>query len=71
MMNGRQDKARHLLGNLEPDGRGLDEQKGDLIAAMESIDRSPPTLVKEKDVIGEAIDSMGPALEVLNRQHAA
>ena len=33
------------------------------------IDRLSSTLVKEKDVIGEAIDSMGPALKVLNRQH--
>ena len=48
---------------------GLNEQKDDIIAAMESIDRLSSTLVKEKDVIGEAIDSMGPALKVLNRQH--
>ena len=38
---------------------------------MESIDRLSVTLIKEKDVIGEAIDSMGPALKVLNRQHEA
>jgi len=71
MLNGRQDQARHLLGNLDQLIGGLDKQKGDLIAAMESIDRLSATLVKEKDVIGEAIDSMGPALKVLNRQHRA
>ena len=38
---------------------------------MESIDRLTATLVKEKDTIGAAIDSMGPALKVLNRQHAS
>jgi phospholipid/cholesterol/gamma-HCH transport system substrate-binding protein len=69
MMNGRQDRARHLLGNLDRMIGGLDEQKSDIIAAMESIDRLSATLVKEKDVIGEAIDSMGPALETLNEQH--
>jgi phospholipid/cholesterol/gamma-HCH transport system substrate-binding protein len=69
MMNGRQDQARHLLGNLDRMIAGLDEQKADIVAAMESIDRLSTTLVKEKDVIGEAIDSMGPALKVLNRQH--
>ena len=69
MMNGRQDRARQLLGNLDQMIGGLNEQKGDIIAAMESIDRLSATLVKEKDVIGEAIDSMGPALQVLNRQH--
>jgi phospholipid/cholesterol/gamma-HCH transport system substrate-binding protein len=71
MMNGRQDSARHLLGNLDRMIGGLDQQKDDIIAAMESIDSLSSTLVKEKDVIGEAIDSMGPALKVLNRQHAA
>jgi phospholipid/cholesterol/gamma-HCH transport system substrate-binding protein len=71
MMNGRQDQARHLLGNLDRMIGGLDKQKGNIIAAMESIDRLSATLVKEKDVIGEAIDSMGPALKVLNRQHKA
>jgi phospholipid/cholesterol/gamma-HCH transport system substrate-binding protein len=71
MMNGRQDQARHLLANLDQMIGGLDKQKSDIIAAMESIDRLSSTLVKEKDVIGEAIDSMGPALKVLNRQHKA
>ncbi|MBV9830173.1 MAG: MCE family protein, partial [Marmoricola sp.] len=69
MMNGRQDQARHLLGNLDRMIGGLNQQKDDIIAAMDSIDRLSATLVKEKDVIGEAIDSMGPALKVLNRQH--
>ena len=32
MMNGRQDQARHLLGNLDRMIGGLDEQKGDIIA---------------------------------------
>jgi phospholipid/cholesterol/gamma-HCH transport system substrate-binding protein len=71
MMNGRQDQARHLLGNLDQMIGGLDKQKDDIIGAMESIDQLSTTLVKEKDVIGEAIDSMGPALRVLNRQHKA
>jgi phospholipid/cholesterol/gamma-HCH transport system substrate-binding protein len=71
MLNGRQDQARHLLTNLDKLIGGLNEQKDDLISAMESIDRLAATLVKEKDVIGEAIDSMGPALKVLNRQHRA
>ncbi len=71
MMNGRQDQARHVLGNLDRMIGGLDDQKNDIIGAMESIDKLSSTLVKEKDVIGEAIDSMGPALKVLNRQHKA
>jgi phospholipid/cholesterol/gamma-HCH transport system substrate-binding protein len=71
MLNGRQDQARHLLTNLDVLIGGLDKQKDDLIGAMSSINRLSATLVKEKDVIGEAIDSLGPALKVLNRQHQA
>jgi phospholipid/cholesterol/gamma-HCH transport system substrate-binding protein len=69
MLNGRQDEARHLLGNLERMVRALDDPRGDIITAMESIDRLSSTLVKERKTIGDAIDSMGPALKVLNRQH--
>jgi phospholipid/cholesterol/gamma-HCH transport system substrate-binding protein len=71
MLNGRQDQARHLLGNLDRMVAGLDNQKDDIIAAMDSIDRLSATLVKEKDTIGKALDAMGPALKVLNRQHQA
>ena len=39
MMNGRQDQVRHLLGNLDRMVGGLNQQKNDIIAAMESIDR--------------------------------
>jgi phospholipid/cholesterol/gamma-HCH transport system substrate-binding protein len=38
MLNGRQDEARHLLGNLERMVGALDDQRGDIIKAMESID---------------------------------
>ena len=71
MLNGRQDQARSLLGNLDRLVATLDEQKSDIITAMDSIDRLSATLVKEKDTIGAAIDSMAPALKVLNRQHGA
>ena len=71
MLNGRQDQARNLLGNLNRMVTALDDQKSDIVTAMESIDRLSATLVKEKDTIGAAIDSMGPALRVLNRQHEA
>ena len=71
MLNGRQDQARHLLGNLDQLIGGLDKQKDDLIGAMDSINRLAATLVREKRVIGQAIDSLGPALKVLNRQHQA
>ncbi len=71
MLNGRQDQARELLANLDTMVGALDKQKNDIIAAMDSVNRLSATLVKEKDVIGTALDSMGPALRVLNQQHRA
>lgn len=71
MLNGRQDQARHLLGNLDRLVAGLDDQRSDIVSAMDSINRLSSTLVKEKKTIGDAIDSMGPALKVLNDQHAS
>lgn len=71
MLNGRTDDTRSLLANLDSLIGGLDDQRSNLIAAMESVNRLSATLVKEKDVIGSAIDTMGPALKVLNRQHRA
>lgn len=71
MLDGRQDHARHLLENLDRLVGGLDQQKQDIIAAMDSVNRLSATLVREKHTIGAALDSMGPALKALNRQHAA
>lgn len=71
MLNGRQDQARHLLQNLDRMVAGLDEQKQNIIVAMDSVNRLSATLVKERDTIGAALDSMGPALKALNRQHGA
>jgi phospholipid/cholesterol/gamma-HCH transport system substrate-binding protein len=71
MLNGRQDQARELLANLATLTGALDKQKNDIIAAMSSINRLSATLVKEKHVIGSALDAMGPALRVLNQQHRA
>jgi phospholipid/cholesterol/gamma-HCH transport system substrate-binding protein len=71
MLNGRQDQARDLLGNLDRLVAALNGQKSDIIAAMDSVNRLSTTLIKEKKTIGDAIDSMGPALKVLNEQHAS
>ena len=39
VMDGRTDRLRHLLGSLEDVVGTLDDQKGDIIRAMEAIDR--------------------------------
>ncbi len=71
MMDGRADTIRHVLGQLDHLVGSLDDQKSDIIAAMDSIDRLTATLNKEKSTFQGALNAMGPALRTLNRQHRA
>lgn len=70
MLNGRQDKARDLLDKLNALIGTLDGQKNDIITAMEAVDKLASTLVRERKTLTSALDAMGPALKVLNDQHA-
>lgn len=69
VMSGREDRLRSLLGSLEGVVGTLDDQKRDIINAMESLDNLTGTLNAEKDVIGGALDAVGPAIDVLADQH--
>ncbi len=69
IFNGRQDRVRHVLGELETLVGGLDEQKGDIIRAMEAMNSLSSTLNREKDTVTAALDEFGPAVEVLADQH--
>ena len=69
VMDGRTDRLRHLLGSLEDVVGTMDDQKQDIINAMESIAHLTATLNKEKKSITDALDVAGPAVEVLDKQH--
>jgi phospholipid/cholesterol/gamma-HCH transport system substrate-binding protein len=71
MMSGRTEDMRDLLGRINTLVATLDDQKGDIVRAMEGIERLSATLNRERRTIGEAIDAMGPAVTVLNEQHRA
>lgn len=71
MMDGRTQDMRDLLGRINTLVSTLDDQKGDIIRAMEGIDHLAATLNSEKQTIGAAIDAIGPAVKVLNQQHQA
>jgi phospholipid/cholesterol/gamma-HCH transport system substrate-binding protein len=70
VMSGRTGRLRHLLGSLEDVIGTLDDQKADIIRAMESMNNLTATLNREKDTIGDALDVVGPAVKVLDDQHA-
>lgn len=71
MMTGRDQDIRGVLRQLNTMVGTLDEQRSNIIAAMDAVNRLAKTLNREKDAIGAALDSMGPALKVLRNQHAA
>lgn len=69
VMSGRTDNLRSLLHNLESVVGTVDDQKQDIIAAMESMNDLATTLNKERRTIGGALEVMGPAVKVLGDQH--
>lgn len=67
-LEGRENRVKSLLKELNVFLGGLDEQKKDIVRALESVDRLSKRLGKEKKTIAEAVDAMPPALKVLADQ---
>ncbi|RDI66209.1 MCE family protein [Nocardia pseudobrasiliensis] len=62
---GRQDAIRDLLPQLTQLTTTLDQQTGDIIAAMGGLDRFAGQLAQQKDQVAAAIQNIHPALTVL------
>ncbi|RNL79550.1 MCE family protein [Nocardioides marmorisolisilvae] len=71
MLNGRTDDARGVLTQITSLVGALDDQKASILNAMQAVDHLAVTLNKESKAVGAAIDALGPALKVLNGQHAS
>jgi phospholipid/cholesterol/gamma-HCH transport system substrate-binding protein len=69
VMSGREDRLRNLLSSLDSVVGTIDQQKLDIISALESLNNLTSTLNAEKETIGDALDAVGPAVEVLAAQH--
>ncbi|KMS70951.1 mammalian cell entry protein [Streptomyces viridochromogenes] len=67
-LEGRENRVKSLLKELNVFLGGLDEQKKDIVRALKSVDRLARRLGKEKKTIAEAVDTMPPALKVLADQ---
>ncbi len=68
-MDGREENLRHLLASLTDVVGTLDDQKADIIRAMESVNNLTETLNREKQTVTGALDVAGPAIKVLADQH--
>ncbi|MEU2736735.1 MCE family protein [Streptomyces sp. NPDC007095] len=67
-LNGRENRVRSLLKELNTFIGGLDDQRKDIVHALEAVDRLAGRLGKEKTTIAQAVDAMPPALKVLADQ---
>jgi phospholipid/cholesterol/gamma-HCH transport system substrate-binding protein len=67
-LNGRENRVRSLLKELNTFLGGLDDQREDIVRALKAVDRLAGRLGKEKKTIAQAVDTMPPALKVLADQ---
>ncbi|MDF3143781.1 MULTISPECIES: MCE family protein [unclassified Streptomyces] len=67
-LEGRENRVKSLLKELDTFLGGLDRQKEDIVRALKAVDRLAKRLGKEKETIAEAVDEMPPALKVLADQ---
>ncbi|MEU0588894.1 MCE family protein [Streptomyces sp. NPDC006132] len=67
-LEGRENRVRSLLKELNTFIGGLDDQRADIVRALKGIDRLAKRLAKEKRTIATAVDTMPPALKVLADQ---
>lgn len=66
--DGREDSIRDLLPQLDQLVGSLDDQRTQIISAMEGIDRLAGTVNQQTDTLNRALDGIPPALEVLVAQ---
>lgn len=67
-LEGRENRVKSLLRELDTFLGGLDRQKKDIVRALKAVDRLAERLGKEKETIAEAVEEMPPALKVLADQ---
>ncbi|MGW4393055.1 MCE family protein [Streptomyces sp. NPDC004685] len=67
-LDGRENRVRSLLKELNTFIGGLDDQRADIVRALKAVDRLAGRLGKEKKTIARAVDTMPPALKVLADQ---
>lgn len=70
LMDGREQDLRKTFRILDDVIGTLDDQKIDIINALESMNRLSSTLNAERDTITDALDAMAPAVRVLRNQQS-
>lgn len=67
-LSGNEPELRAFLSNVDTVVRDLDGQKGNIVKAIDSLNRLSATLVAQTDNITAALDNLAPGLAVINAQ---
>ncbi|MBB1056173.1 MCE family protein [Dietzia sp. B19] len=67
-LDGRQLEAKEVISQLETTVSGLDEQRADIIAAMDGLDRLSRQINEQNDTLAKALGQMPEALSLINGQ---
>ena len=67
-LDGREDSTRSLLGNLQEFTGQLDENKADIVDAIESLNRLAIAAEKQLPTIDKALEELPSALDSIDRQ---
>ena len=67
-LEGRENRVKSLLGELDTFMGGLDGQRKEIVRALEGVDRLAKRLAGEKKTIATTLDTMPDALKVLADQ---
>jgi phospholipid/cholesterol/gamma-HCH transport system substrate-binding protein len=67
-LSGREGQLRDLFTRLDTFAGTFDDQRGNIVATIQALDRFSGGLAARDDVIAEALDKIPPALDVLDRE---
>lgn len=68
VIGGREDSLRSLTDSLRTFVSGLNEQRSDIVAAIDGMDRLGGELAAQAPTLESGLDSLGPTLEVVEGQ---
>ena len=69
-LQGREGKVKDLLHQLDTFVGGLDQQKGDIVRALDSLDRLSTHLAAQRDVLAVGLRDLPAGTQVLTEQRA-
>ena len=69
-LSGREGEVRELLSRLDTFVGTLNDERDDIVAAIDSLNRLSSTFAEQHEVVSRAISEIPPAIDVLDRQRA-